>query len=47
MLGYAQRYTHAVDWRDLNEARHILERTGAFEEGPDAKLHLPEDREGR
>ena len=42
MLDYAQQYTHAIDWRDLDGARRVLEQTGAFAEGEDAKLRLPE-----
>jgi hypothetical protein len=30
MLDFAQRYTSAVDFADLNRARFILERTNAF-----------------
>lgn len=41
MLDHAQRYTHAIDWRDLKDARSALERTGAFVEGDDAKLRIP------
>ncbi len=42
MLGYAQQYTYAIDWSDLQAARHMLEQTGAFSEGEDARLRLPE-----
>lgn len=42
MLDYAQKYTHAIDWRDLDGARQMLEQTGAFAEGEDAKIRLPE-----
>ncbi len=42
MLNYAQRYTHTIDWRDLNIARMMLEQTGAFSEGEDATLRMPE-----
>ena len=42
MLDYAQQYTHAIDWSDLDGARRVLEQTGAFAEGEDAKLRLPE-----
>jgi hypothetical protein len=42
MLDYAQRYTHAIDWSDLQAARHMLEQTGAFSEGENARLRLPE-----
>jgi hypothetical protein len=41
MLDYAQQYTHAIDWRDLDVARVMLEQTGAFAEGEDARLRLP------
>lgn len=46
MLDYAQRYTHAIDWRDLENARMMLEQTGAFAEGEDARLRLPTESEG-
>lgn len=42
MLDYAQQYTHAIDWRGLDGTRRVLEQTGAFAEGEDAKLRLPE-----
>ena len=42
MLDYAQQYTHVIDWRDLDGARKMLEQTGAFDEGEDAKLRMPE-----
>jgi len=42
MLDYAQQYTHKIDWRDLDAARVMLEQTGAFAEGEDAKLRMPE-----
>jgi hypothetical protein len=42
MLDYAQRYTHAIDWRDLDTARMMLEQTGALAEGEDARLRMPE-----
>jgi len=41
MLDYAQRYTHTIDWRDLDGARRLLKHTGAFAAGEDAKLRLP------
>jgi hypothetical protein len=41
MLDYAQQYTNAIDWRDLEGARRVLERTGAFAEGEDVRLRLP------
>lgn len=41
MLDYAQRYTHAIDWRALDRARMMLEQTGAFAEGDEARLRLP------
>jgi len=41
MLDYAQRYTHEINWRDLDRARMILEQTEAFAEGEDARLHMP------
>jgi Fic family protein len=41
MLEYAQRYTHAIDWRDLDTARVALEQTGAFAEGEGARLRMP------
>lgn len=42
MLDYAQQYTHAIDWSDLQAARHMLEQTGAFSDGESAKLRLTE-----
>jgi hypothetical protein len=45
MLGYAQRYTHAIDWGELNTARQMLEQTGAFAEGANARLRIPETAE--
>lgn len=42
MLDYAQRYTHAIDWRELAVARRMLTETGAFREGDEARLRLPE-----
>lgn len=44
MLDYAQRYTYAIDWRDLRGARRALEETGAFGEGEDARLRLPKGK---
>jgi len=41
MLDYAQRYTHAIDWSDLDQARRELDETGALAEGEDARLRLP------
>ncbi len=41
MLDYTQRYTHAVDWAELHHARALLERTGAFAAGEDARLIMP------
>lgn len=41
VLNRAQAYTHAIDWRDLDSARIMLEQTGAFAEGEDAKLRMP------
>ena len=43
MLSRAQQYTHAISWDDLETARKVLEQTGAFEEGQDAKLRIPKD----
>ena len=40
MLDYAQRYTHAIDWRTLDHARAMLEESGAFGTGEDSKLHV-------
>jgi len=40
MLDYAQRYTHAIDWSNLDQARRELEKTGAFAEGENAKLRM-------
>jgi Fic family protein len=42
MLDRAQEYTHAVDWRDLDTARNMLEQTNAFAEGEDAQLRIPD-----
>jgi len=42
MVDYAQRYTHGIDWQDLAAARQVLEKTGAFAEGENARLRLPE-----
>lgn len=36
MLGFAQRYTAAVDFADLKRARSILERTHAFDDSNEA-----------
>ena len=41
MLDHAQQYTHAIDWSELGRARAMLERTGAFAEGDDARLRIP------
>lgn len=41
VLDYAQRYTHAIDWSNLDQARCELEKTGAFAEGEDARLRMP------
>lgn len=41
MLDHAQRYTAAIDWRDLKTAQTMLVETGAFSEGENAKLKLP------
>ena len=43
MLDRAQQYTHSIDWHDLKTARMILEKTGAFGEGEDARIRLPEE----
>ncbi len=40
MLDHAQRYTHAIDWSDINTAQAMLAETGAFTEGENAKLKL-------
>ncbi|MDE0713930.1 MAG: Fic family protein [Gammaproteobacteria bacterium] len=45
MLNYAQAYTHAIVWRDLDSARRVLEETGAFAEGEDARLRMPIESE--
>lgn len=42
MLDYVQRYTHALDWSELDRARMTLEQTGAFAEGENARLRIPE-----
>jgi Fic family protein len=41
MLNRAQEYTHAINWNQLDTARTMLEESGAFEEGNDAKLRIP------
>ena len=41
MLDYAQRYTHAIDWRELAVARQMLTETGAFRERDEATLRQP------
>lgn len=41
MLDCAQRYTHAIDWSNLDQARRELDETGAFAEGENARLHMP------
>ncbi|MBO6826479.1 MAG: Fic family protein [Sneathiella sp.] len=46
MLDSAQRYTHAIDWRDINHARMVLEQTDAFAEGENKRLRIPEDIRG-
>ncbi|MXX16302.1 MAG: Fic family protein, partial [Gammaproteobacteria bacterium] len=45
MLNYAQAYTHAIVWRDLDSAHRVLEETGAFAEGEDARLRMPIESE--
>jgi hypothetical protein len=42
MLDRAQHYTHAINWKDLKVSWHALEQSGAFAEGEDALLRLPE-----
>jgi len=44
MMNHAQQYTHLINWNDLNIARKMLEQTGAFDEGQDAKLRMPKER---
>lgn len=44
MLDRAQEYTHAIDWRDLDAARILLEETNAFAEGEEARLLMPDGR---
>src|SRR3546814_18079962 len=41
LMDYAQRYTHALDWRTLDAARALLDQTGAFGQGELARLRLP------
>jgi len=41
MMNYAQQYTHLINWNELDTARKMLEQTGAFDEGQDAKLRMP------
>jgi Fic family protein len=43
MLDRAQEYTHAIDWRDLETSRMMLEQSGAFAEGDNASLRMPEE----
>lgn len=42
MMDYAQAYTHSIDWRDLDTARAMLERTNAFSDPNDARLTMPD-----
>lgn len=41
MMNYAQQYTHAINWNDLDTARKMLEQSGAFDEGQDTRLKMP------
>jgi len=41
LLDYAQQYIDAIDWSDIDGARRMRERTGAFADSEDAKLRLP------
>ena len=41
MMNHAQQYTHLINWNELDTARKMLEQTGAFDEGQDAKLRMP------
>lgn len=43
MMNRAQQYTHTINWNNLVTARKMLEESGAFEEGQDAKLRMPEE----
>jgi len=47
MLDYAQRYTHAIDLSNLDQAHRELDETGAFAEGEDARLRMPPKTENR
>lgn len=44
MMNYAQQYTHVINWNDLDTARKMLEQSGAFDEGQDAKLRMPKEQ---
>jgi len=46
MLDYAQHYTCAIDWSDLEAARRMLEQTGAIAEGEQARLRMPAEAQG-
>lgn len=47
MMNRAQQYTHAIKWDDLEIAQKMLEQSGAFEEGQDAKLKMPDELTAR
>jgi Fic family protein len=47
VLDFAQRFTAAIDFRNLDEAGLALEECGAFRTGEDARLRMPRaDRNG-
>jgi hypothetical protein len=47
VLDFAQRFTAAIDFRNLDEAGLALEECGAFRIGEDARLRMPRvDRNG-
>jgi hypothetical protein len=37
MLDFAQKFTNAIDWRDFNAARQMLEDTNAFMDANEAE----------
>jgi hypothetical protein len=42
MLDYAQRFTAAIDFRDLSEALAVLKGCNAFDDTGNLRLRLPE-----
>lgn len=47
MMNYAQQFTLAINWDDLASARTMLKESGAFDDGHDAKLRMPEDPDSK